>query len=63
METAVARECQMKKCDRCDKPSTTHITTVYQDTGEVEESNLCDEHAREFDPQLGKDPPSENPDA
>ena len=37
----------MTKCDKCDKESTTHVTEVYQGTGEVKEFSLCDEHAQD----------------
>jgi len=38
----------MSKCSKCDKNATSHVTEVHQDTGEVKEFHLCDEHAQEY---------------
>ncbi|HUE14910.1 MAG TPA: hypothetical protein VMR25_12145 [Planctomycetaceae bacterium] len=37
----------MRKCSKCDKNATSHVTEVHQGTGEVKEFHLCDEHAQE----------------
>jgi hypothetical protein len=39
---------RMTKCDKCDKPSTMHVTEVHGDTGGVKSFSLCDEHGREY---------------
>jgi hypothetical protein len=46
----------MGKCDKCDKESTTHVTEVNRDTGEVKQFELCDEHSQ--DQSLSNDEPS-----
>jgi hypothetical protein len=43
-----AGDCPMRKCSKCDKDVTTHVTEVHQDTGEVKSFCLCDEHAEEY---------------
>jgi hypothetical protein len=40
----------MPKCDLCDQDAAVHVTEVHQDTGEVNEFHLCDEHASDRHP-------------